>query len=178
MTNSSRIIQNEGNGGSYTGNTLMTPCDGTDYSETWCCGDDTMCCGSGNEVHIPKNIYPAEPKSAIFTSSSSAPTSPNTPTSSSDPQSSSESSAGLSTGAKAGIGVGVGVGGCAIIALLAFFFLRRRRREDNAAAAIPATAAVPATNAGMGQKPQELELAHAQEKPADSRHELPGEPSR
>lgn len=114
----------------------MTPCDGTDYSEKWCCGASSDCCGTGNEIIVPTNIYTSSVASTTSSSSASATSGSSTTTSglssastrspSSESESEPDSSSGLSTGAKVGVGVGVSVGGLTILGALAFFLYRRR----------------------------------------------------
>ncbi|RJE25688.1 hypothetical protein PHISCL_01951 [Aspergillus sclerotialis] len=164
------------NGGSHDGNILMTPCSGSDYSDTWCCGTSNDCCGTDSEVHIPSNIYQAASSTSASVTSlpSASHTSTSNPTSTSAQSTSTstsapsnDSSSGLSEGGKAGVGVGVGVGGCAILAVLFFFLNRRRKQKTVVSQTTPFTPIV-------GQ--HEIPVAHAYEKPAgleDQRFEKP-----
>lgn len=154
----------------------MTPCSDSDYSDTWCCGDSTDCCGTDREVRVPSNIYNTASSTPASTSTSASQTTTRKPTrtsaqstSTSTSTSSGDSSSGLSEGGKAGVGVGVGVGGCAILAVLFFFFNRRRKQKRRTPQVAPY---VP------GDGRQELPIARSHEKPAgleDQRFELPGE---
>ena len=108
----------------------MTPCDGTNSSSYWCCGDDTSCCASSNRIHLDQVFGVAETTSkAVSPSATSLQTwsgQTSTPTSgvpapfTATPTPSVATGDELSTGAKAGIGVGVTVGAIAIVALLCF----------------------------------------------------------
>lgn len=158
----------------------MTSCDGTDYSETWCCGASNECCGTDAAITIPANIY-VSPSLSPSSSTSPSPTSPPATTSSGSgaepsPEQSPESS-GLSTGAKAGIGVGVAAGVIVVLGFFAFFVIQRRRKK----AAI--AAGTFGGSAGLGAVPgvpQELPQTAVYEKPADkpnTRYELPAEQS-
>lgn len=165
----------------------MSPCDGTDTSLTWCCGNSTSCCDTDRAVHLPTDIYGT---TSAFTSSNAA-SSTSSPSSTSTDSSSQGSSSGLSSGAKAGVGVGVGVGVCLIIALLVVsFLLRRRRYEGNAAVELVSPAAYNPLEPGRGPEPgpspagleqtQELDAAQVYEKPAnihDTNFELSAAPS-
>lgn len=168
----------------------MTPCSGTDYSDTWCCGNSDDCCGSDNEVHVPSNIYKVAssssadswtPNSASSTTTSiSAGTSAQSTSSSTSPTSTStpsdDKSSGLSEGGKAGVGVGVGVGGCAILAALVFF-LNRHRKQKKMASQTPLVGQHEPPVARVYEKPAGLEDQRF-EAPAsvpDQRFELPGE---
>ncbi|OJJ07501.1 hypothetical protein ASPVEDRAFT_46799 [Aspergillus versicolor CBS 583.65] len=161
------------------GNAQMTPCDGTDYSEKWCCGDNTDCCGTGDEIIVPTNIYVSS--TATSTSASESPTSTSTTTgtgaiASPSPEESPES--GLSTGAKAGIGVGVGAGVVIVLGVVAFLVIRRRRRKGMVASGTTLDSS--AQPGVVPQVPQELSQTPVYEKPADkqdTRYELPAQPS-
>ncbi|KAL2828182.1 hypothetical protein BDW59DRAFT_159775 [Aspergillus cavernicola] len=168
-------------------NSRITPCDGTDTSETWCCGTDTSCCGTDDEIHVPSDIYTSSTSTPTSTSTStststtqtSADSSTSTPTSA--PESESEQSDTLSDSAKAGVGVGVAVGAVAIVASVVFFLLRRRKTKAAAGAAMssaysPTTQPLASSSGGL----HELDQAQVPtyEKPAgvqDSRYELPGD---
>ncbi|KAH8426574.1 uncharacterized protein LDX57_004311 [Aspergillus melleus] len=164
-------------------NTQMTPCDGTDYSEKWCCGITADCCGTKDEVSVPRNIYISTSLTNGLSTSTSTQTSAHSqtrftsaradPTSSlsSSQSSKPESSSDLSTGGKAGIGVGVAVGAIAVIGLLTFF-LRRKHKSKHPALTVPMMYVTSSCDA------RELDAASVYEKPAgaeDSRHELPGD---
>ncbi|KAI5247235.1 hypothetical protein E4T47_02562 [Aureobasidium subglaciale] len=134
------------------GNAIMTPCEDTMYSQTWCCGkNNTACCGTDSAITLPAimgatatlttSSKPSSTSSASSTistpSTSDLPATTSTSpspsnfviTASSTPSStpsSSPSSTGLSTGAQAGIGVAVALLVLSILAG-AFYYLRRRR---------------------------------------------------
>ncbi|KAL2845277.1 hypothetical protein BJY01DRAFT_263677 [Aspergillus pseudoustus] len=164
-------------------NSRITPCDGTDTSEKWCCGTTTDCCGTDEEVHVPQNIY-TKSTTSISTSTTSGSTSSSTTTTTSsstptptadDSDSEPGGSSGLSGGAKAGVGVGVAVGAIAIIAGALYFMLSRRR---STAAAAGGTEINYAHARLVEAPPLELDMGQGRpyEKPAgiqDSRHELP-----
>ncbi|KAL2834812.1 hypothetical protein BJY01DRAFT_259393 [Aspergillus pseudoustus] len=164
------------------GNASMTPCDGTDYSETWCCGTTTDCCGTDAEITVPANIYVASTSASTSTSTStsistntssttsnveSTPTesaASHTHTSSSDE---SHSSSGLSGGSKAGIGVGVAAGVIALVGALSFFVLRRRRRN---AATPPEISLYQPVQSQKAAGTPDLQAPVVHEKPADKQH--------
>jgi hypothetical protein len=121
------------------GTSMITPCDGTNSSAQWCCGDTTACCANANAdlVSFPKEFVgmingtiaslatiatpTPTPSSTRASSSTSAPaTSSARPTSS---PSSTPQSTGLSTGAKAGIGIGAA---CGVLALIGIIFFARK----------------------------------------------------
>ncbi|KAJ5578063.1 uncharacterized protein N7459_007027 [Penicillium hispanicum] len=139
-----------GTEGSYTGTAQITPCDGTENSEYWCCGlKNTTCCGTSDAISIAANFA----QTTSFSSSTSTRTSATTSSSSSETSTStgspspsltitntpipltsaaslnSTSSPALSTGAKVGIGVGVGVGAASMIALILFYTLWQRKKD-------------------------------------------------
>lgn len=95
----------------------MTPCDGTENSTVWCCGDNDDCCGTMSAVTIA-------PVLAAVASASSLST-PATATPSSTP--STEESSGLSGGEMAGIGVGAGIGTIVVLGALGYFWMRHRK---------------------------------------------------
>ncbi|KAL4781974.1 hypothetical protein BJX76DRAFT_369473 [Aspergillus varians] len=164
------------------GNAPMTPCDGTDYSETWCCGQTTDCCGTDEEVTIPTNIYvsTSTPNSTSTSTSASLTSTQATTSSSSTTTPSSEqsqTSSGLSSGSKAGIGVGVAAGVIVVVGFFSFLVMRRRRKR---AVIASGTRLDGSAQPGAGPDvPQELEPTPVYEKPADkqnTRYELPAEP--
>lgn len=166
----------------FIGNAIMTPCDGTDYSETWCCGETTDCCGTGDEIIIPTNIYVSSSLTPTSTSTSESPTSTAATTSSdSTATPSSEQSpapSGLSTGSKAGIGVGVAAGVIIVLGFFAFFVIHRRRKK---AVISPGTTLDPSAQPGaVPGVSRELEQTAVYETPADkqnTRYELPAQAS-
>ncbi|OJJ01398.1 hypothetical protein ASPVEDRAFT_82924 [Aspergillus versicolor CBS 583.65] len=172
-----------------SGNALMTPCDGTDYSETWCCGPTTDCCGNSDEITLPADIYASSstptptPTSETSTSESRTSTSAttssdSTATPSSEQSPASSESSGLSSGSKAGIGVGVAAGVIIGLGFFAFFLIQRRRKR--AAIAPGATFDGSARRGAAPGAPQELEQSAVYETPADkqnTRYELPTQQS-
>ncbi|KAL4875704.1 hypothetical protein BJY04DRAFT_223822 [Aspergillus karnatakaensis] len=117
----------------------ITPCDGTDNSTEWCCGQNTDCCGTNSAVTIAP-VLPALFSTAISSSTSTLPSTatgatPSNPTPDpasasahgSSPDAETNSSTGLSTGAKAGIGIAVAVGAVAMIGGLVFVWVVKRR---------------------------------------------------
>ncbi|THW47150.1 hypothetical protein D6C77_09250 [Aureobasidium pullulans] len=126
------------------GNAIMTPCEDSKYSDTWCCGkNNTDCCGTnaaitlavtlGATASLTTSVSFASSTASASTTSSNAATSPSlvSMSSSTPPPSSSNTNSGLSTGAQAGIGVGVAIGVFALLSI-AFWFLRRRRAAHSA----------------------------------------------
>lgn len=117
----------------------MTPCDDSDYSEKWCCGDSRDCCDRGDYLILRRDIASKTTSTSMSTSTEASTTasqttsSTRTSTSVSTPSSSqtteSNPSSGLSTGGKAGVGVGVSVGVIAIVGALAFLLLHRRKHK-------------------------------------------------
>ena len=107
---------------------IVTPCDGSSTSTTWCCGDTSGnnddCCKPGSSE--PRYTIAATFGDAVSTSlSSSSYSASSTSASSRTPSSTSnakQGGGGLSTGAKAGIGVGAAVGGIALIGACIFCF--------------------------------------------------------
>lgn len=118
----------------------MTPCDGTNSSQTWCCGGSTACCG--NPALKPITLARAFGVSSSATASrtiSTRTTSTRAPaftTRASDTSSSSSApennGGGLSTGAKAGIGVGVPLGLAALVGALLLGIRWYRKRDERA----------------------------------------------
>ncbi|KAL5040803.1 hypothetical protein BDW71DRAFT_193068 [Aspergillus fruticulosus] len=167
------------------GNAVMTPCDGTDYSKTWCCGQTTDCCGTDEEITVRANIYvststPTSTSTLTSTNPSLAST-PATTSSGSTATPSSEQSqetSGLSSGAKAGIGVGVAAGAIAVVGFFSFFVIRRRRKR--AVIASKATSDGSVQPNAVPEVPQEFEQNPVCEMPVDNqntRYELPAGPS-
>lgn len=165
----------------------MTPCDGTDYSDTWCCGGTTDCCGTDAEITVPANIYESSSTPASTPTSTSISTSASlTSTEASrtsgagaiPPSEQPSASTGLSSGAKAGIGVGVAAGVIIVIGLLAFFVIQRRRKKAGiASGTMFGSSAQPGTVPGV---PQELAQTLVYGTAADTqntRYELPTGPS-
>jgi hypothetical protein len=136
-----------------TGAAMITPCDGTNKSEKWCCGKSDACCWNPNKdsITFPQrfegmingtvaSLALAGPTSTeSLLGIGSTPTTSTTRTlisESSTPQSQSPSplaqsvstglSTGLSTGAKAGIAVGAVAGVIALVG--AVFFARKAMR--------------------------------------------------
>ncbi|GAM89235.1 hypothetical protein ANO11243_072720 [Dothideomycetidae sp. 11243] len=110
------------------GNAIMTPCDNTTTSLTWCCGYNvTDCCGKGAPAEVTLQPTLIGFVSATDIVSSSPTASSTNSTSSASPSSSSQPSSGLSSGAKAGIGVGVALGVVAAIAIAIIAVFSRRR---------------------------------------------------
>ncbi|KAH8722610.1 hypothetical protein GQ44DRAFT_729483 [Phaeosphaeriaceae sp. PMI808] len=109
----------------------LTPCDNTNSSEKWCCGDTTNCCMPGSKelpVIIPR---------FLGNSSAPLPSSPLSPSSSSSRSASSSSSAPISSSPDPtkrqrdiGIGIGVGLGVPVILALgfaFGIYYMKRHR---------------------------------------------------
>ncbi|OKL58595.1 hypothetical protein UA08_06286 [Talaromyces atroroseus] len=116
---------------------ILTPCDGTSNSSTWCCGSgNTTCCDTAEAITLAQVFSGTATTTATTSSSTSSATSTITSSSSAASTSSTSTStpspssapSELSSGAKAGVGVGVAVGGIAIIFGVLLFFLRRRQR--------------------------------------------------
>lgn len=116
-----------------SGTSMITPCDGTNTSEKWCCGDTTACCANANRdlVSFPKQFVGMINGTIanLTTTGKSTPTP--TPTSSRTPSASTSAtstpspsavpaSTGLSTAAKAGIAIGA-VAGVLLLVGVAFF---------------------------------------------------------
>jgi len=105
------------------GDAQVTPCDGSSFSEQWCCGSNTDCCGTSNAITIPQIFRASGPSPFIASrsstsrggsvSSQSTSTIIVTVTSST----STSSSSGHSTSPNAGIGITLVVGGLAILAV-------------------------------------------------------------
>lgn len=92
----------------------MTPCDGTRYSEKWCCGTSEACCTDGN----PSAVVLAATFTARSTNfASTSETSGYTPPSLSNPISTPAHGASgeLSIQEKAGIGVGAVLGSLVLV---------------------------------------------------------------
>ncbi|KAJ5267474.1 hypothetical protein N7478_003811 [Penicillium angulare] len=171
----------EGGTDLQTGNSQMTPCDGTDYSETWCCGDTHDCCEMGDEVFVPLDIYAtsASTTTTLFPLTPTKIMTKPTPKISSTmtlsaldhPSSESDSSRNLSIDEKVGVGVGVSIGVIAIAGATTFFI---RRPSGKRAASVDA----PMENPQIPPKIQESNTTAIYEKPAgdhDTRHEsFPG----
>lgn len=107
----------------------MTPCDGTNTSETWCCGGTPACCNGPNAVNLASVLQSSTTSGYHTTSTSVGGTGASTPGSSTDLK------PGLSKGAKVGIGVGAAIGGVACLALVGFFYVKFRRLERRVQAA-------------------------------------------
>ncbi|CRG89648.1 hypothetical protein PISL3812_06687 [Talaromyces islandicus] len=121
--------------GSSSLDVVVTPCDGTSSSETWCCGATTDCCDTSPitiaQIFNPGTTSTTSASTATATSTQQhTHTSTATSTPSPSESSPSSSSSGLSTGAKAGVGVGVAVGVIALFAV-GFIFLRRRKSASS-----------------------------------------------
>ena len=127
-----------------SGDVNVTPCDGTDSSEYWCCGNSTACCGDDASFGKEKvdrvflGIISSSSMSSIASStstsmplSSSSPSSTSTPSPTTTPPN--DDSGGLSTGAKAGIGVGAAFGVIALLALGAFIGRRSYKKKKETA---------------------------------------------
>ncbi|KAF2864942.1 hypothetical protein BDV95DRAFT_613096 [Massariosphaeria phaeospora] len=130
---------------------VVTPCDGSGSSTTWCCGDGADCCspGSSNPRYTIAAIFGNAVPTPSASSSSSAPSastqtrastteSPSSTTSTAPPPASANS--GLSTGAKAGIGVGAALGAIALIGLGIFVAKALHWKKKSSTSAVPATA--------------------------------------
>ncbi|KAJ5477430.1 hypothetical protein N7539_007574 [Penicillium diatomitis] len=157
--------------------TRITPCDNTNSSRTWCCGDTQDCCNGPDAIYIAATLPGYVANMTSPGTSTTAPTSTGTAnpatttassttgssTGSTTSSSSSFSSSGLSTGAKAGIGIGVALGAIAILAGLAFLLMKRRRRNARFAALEKDAHFAPAL------RPSELSAG-------DSRSEVPASP--
>lgn len=123
---------------------VMTPCDGTANSSTWCCGSSSSCCGTSKAISIAQLLGTGLPKTVATSSTSStmqttmstitvatAPTIPQPLVSTSSFPSS--PSTNLSSGVKVGIGLGVSVGFIGLVTLIsgAFILGKRRASRDN-----------------------------------------------
>ncbi|OJJ07740.1 hypothetical protein ASPVEDRAFT_88981 [Aspergillus versicolor CBS 583.65] len=117
--------------GSDTGATPpMTPCDGTENSTVWCCGDKADCCGTTSAVTIAPVLAAVASASSPSTSATATPSdTPSTP--------STADSSSLSTGAMAGIGVGAVIGTMVILAGLGYFWMRHRKSTAGGNTATP-----------------------------------------
>jgi hypothetical protein len=117
------------------GSAQITPCDGSNTSERWCCGSKTTCCTNNIDVIELPAVFngravtlsnkPASTRTTSTGTSTPAAvtTSSNTsPSSSSASQSAQSEKKGLSSGAKAGIGVGVTLGVFALFGAAFFVF--------------------------------------------------------
>jgi hypothetical protein len=128
---------------------VVSPCDGTNSSLSWCCGNKADCCARDStkpRYKIAKIFGQAvladnssTPTPFVSSSSISSSTTPASAAATSTPSSTAAaaanaSSSGLSTGAKAGIGVGAAFG---VIALIAVGVLIGRR-SHNKKQAVPA----------------------------------------
>ncbi|KAF2204695.1 hypothetical protein GQ43DRAFT_477976 [Delitschia confertaspora ATCC 74209] len=109
----------------------LTPCDGTESSLTWCCGNTTECCNVKDpKPGVPLPVTIARTFGLSTTSSSTmgvmSATPSNTPQATPEPTPQLSSHAGtstsLSTGAKAGLGVSSAVAALALLALGFFIF--------------------------------------------------------
>ncbi|KAF2872363.1 hypothetical protein BDV95DRAFT_593749 [Massariosphaeria phaeospora] len=124
------------------GGAEMTPCNGNETSETWCCGTNTDCCGTKDEVRLPVIMGLSSSSSSSIAVSTSTPstslgsTGTSTPTAAPLAESPRvEQRASLGAGAIAGIAVSVTIAALAILALL---ILGRRWRRRKAALNEPA----------------------------------------
>ena len=100
----------------------MTPCDGTNSSEVWCCGGTTACCDSpglkpvtlARQFGVSATSTATVSRTAGTTSTRASSSKTSVPATSSATFSAtaapSNNNDGLSTGQKAGIGVGVPLG--------------------------------------------------------------------
>ncbi|KAF1966362.1 hypothetical protein BU23DRAFT_326744 [Bimuria novae-zelandiae CBS 107.79] len=114
---------------------VVTPCDGTSSSQTWCCGTTTDCCEEGSELprySVARRF--GDPTSILVTSSSfvsSAAVSPG-PSGTSDTSAKNKTEL-LSRGTKAGTGVDAGLGAVVLFAagiMTAKVAHRRKRRSE------------------------------------------------
>ncbi|KAF2624469.1 hypothetical protein BU25DRAFT_153203 [Macroventuria anomochaeta] len=131
---------------------IVTPCDGTENSTVWCCGESDSCCGHNSTE--PRYTIAKKFAAAVSTTSSTltsivVSTSSTTPTINSViavATNNAKSDTGLSTGAKVGTGVGAVVGALALIGL-GMFIARalqwrkklRAKSEDGAPSGPPAS---------------------------------------
>ena len=123
-----------------SGTAMITPCDGTNKSEKWCCGDTTACCANANRdlVTFPMEFVgmingtiaslvttptPTPTPTPGFVSSATTTTGTPLPTSTSSAPSAAPQNTGLSTGAKAGIAIGAVLG---VLALIGVGFFARK----------------------------------------------------
>ncbi|KAG9195720.1 hypothetical protein G6011_00841 [Alternaria panax] len=131
--------------GQRAGDANVTPCDGTDTSEQWCCGNSTACCedasfGSHSVAPVFLGVITSSSSSSIPSATStsvplSSSSSSSTPTPLPTTTPSNGDNRGLSTGAKAGIGVGAAVGVIALIALGVFIGRRSHKKGKETAEA-------------------------------------------
>jgi hypothetical protein len=123
----------------------MTPCDGTNSSAKWCCGDSSDCCALPDDspnVHFLAATFGAstspQASSTGSVATASIPSSTTaTASASTSPPTSSNSNANnndLSSGAKAGIGVGAAIGALILLGL-GFFIAKSMQWKKKAKAA-------------------------------------------
>lgn len=101
----------------------LSPCDGTANSSTWCCGETTDCCQTGNGVITLQQVF-GRVSSSVSSSVTTA-TGTLTVGITTDGQSLSK----LGTGGIASIVIGA-VAGIALLAAAIFFACRKSRRKQ------------------------------------------------
>jgi hypothetical protein len=120
----------------------LTPCDGTNSSEKWCCGDTMDCCGKTNSaraVIIPKMlVLGSNSTSSVAPSSSTSAASAASSSASASSSSSAQQDTSFKKQRNIGLGVGLGIGLPVMLALgllLGALFMKRRRGETSYAVA-------------------------------------------
>jgi hypothetical protein len=110
----------------------VTPCDKTNTSAWWCCGDSDACCTDTSlaKYRVDPVFVGADTSSSMPSSTTTSPTAGSS-TASATATPPNDDSGSLSTGAKAGIGVGAALGVIALIALGVFIGRRtHKKRKD------------------------------------------------